>query len=230
MAWNRLVRPIETSLGCHLRGMRAPAHGGNATNHTERPLYLSKLHAKVVGVLQRDWVGFPGTQSRPRYSSLPWGPSGSRHVAGSSDHLSRYQPRDLPPRRPHRGRYGGSPDTQDRHTDGHRRSLTPALRTPPDRHRRCTAVESAGRSLVVARVGVWTEPARVSGWRIRLLPPRVRLPSACVCGVKRAAVAAWQPASHIAPCSSCRCLRKHRCNAAHPKCRGRRCRAARPTY
>ena len=70
MAWNRLVRPIETSLGCHLRGMRAPAHGGNATNHTERPLYLSKLHAKVVGVLQRDWVGFPGTQSRPTRASL----------------------------------------------------------------------------------------------------------------------------------------------------------------
>ena len=52
MGWNRVVRPIETSLGCPLRGMRASAHGGKATTHTERPLYLSKLHAEVVAYVR----------------------------------------------------------------------------------------------------------------------------------------------------------------------------------
>ena len=53
IVWNRPVRSIETSLGCVLCGMRASAHVGKATTHTERPLYLSKLHAKVVKLAPR---------------------------------------------------------------------------------------------------------------------------------------------------------------------------------
>ena len=52
MGWNRRVRPIETSLGYVLRSVRASACVGNARAVTECPLYLPKLHAKVVLELQ----------------------------------------------------------------------------------------------------------------------------------------------------------------------------------
>ena len=48
MAWNRAARSTEGSPWCDLHGVRAILCGVNTVNVTERPLYLSKLHAKVV--------------------------------------------------------------------------------------------------------------------------------------------------------------------------------------
>ena len=51
MGGNRVVHSIESSLGCPLHGVQAILREHKAVSIAWCPLYLLKLHAKVVWIL-----------------------------------------------------------------------------------------------------------------------------------------------------------------------------------